>query len=40
VTFRRGPYFARVVAFEDSPEITSALTNLARVLSDRLSLRR
>ena len=36
LTFRKGPYFVRLVAFADSPEIAQALTNLARAISDRL----
>ena len=36
VTFRQGPYFVRLVAYEDSPEIAQALTQLARAISDRL----
>jgi polyferredoxin len=37
LTFRQGPYFVRLVAFEDSPEIAKALADLAHVLSGRLS---
>jgi hypothetical protein len=37
VTFRQGPYFVRLVAFEDSPGMAQALTDLARAISDRLS---
>jgi len=37
LTFRQGPYFVRLVAFEDSPEIATALTALARALSNKLS---
>jgi ferredoxin len=37
LTFRQGPYFVRVVAFEDSPEIAKGLTDLARALSARIS---
>jgi hypothetical protein len=36
LTFREGPYFVRLVAFEDSPEIATALTALAHALSDKL----
>jgi hypothetical protein len=36
VTFRQGPYFVRLVAYEDSPGIAQALTELARAISDRL----
>lgn len=36
LTFRQGPYFVRLVAFEDSPEIAEALAGLARAVSDRL----
>jgi hypothetical protein len=37
LTFRQGPYFVRVVAYEDSPGVAQALTELARALSSRLS---
>ena len=33
LTFRQGPYFVRLVAYEDSPEIAAALAALARTLS-------
>jgi hypothetical protein len=37
LNFHQGPYFVRVVAYEDSPEVAKALTDLARALSSRLS---
>jgi len=37
LTFRQGPYFVRLVAYGDSPEMVAALTALARVVSSRLS---
>jgi hypothetical protein len=37
VTFRQGPYFVRLVAFEDSPEIAKGITDLASAVSSRLS---
>lgn len=37
LTFRQGPYFVRLVAYEDSPEITKGLTDLAHAVSSRLS---
>jgi hypothetical protein len=37
VTFRQGPYLVRLVAYEDSPEMTQALTDLAHAISNRLS---
>jgi hypothetical protein len=37
LTFHQGLYFVRVVAYEDSPEIAKALTELARAVSSRLS---
>jgi hypothetical protein len=36
LTFRQGPYFVRLVAYEDSPEITEGLTKLAGAVSSRL----
>jgi hypothetical protein len=39
LTFRQGPYFVRLVAFQDSPEIAAALTALARALSGKLNAR-
>ena len=39
LTFRQGPYFVRLVAYEDSPEIESALAALAQGLSRKLSSR-
>ena len=37
LTFRQGPYFVRLVAYEDSPEIAEGLTDLAHAVSSRLS---
>jgi hypothetical protein len=37
LTFRQGPYFVRIVAYEDSPEIAKGLTDLAHAVSSRLS---
>jgi hypothetical protein len=37
LTFRQGPYFVRLVAYEDSPEIATALTALAFAVSNRLN---
>jgi hypothetical protein len=37
LTFHQGPYYVRVVAYEDSPGVAQALTDLARALSGRLS---
>ena len=37
LTFHQGPYFVRLVAYEDSPEMTKALTDLASAISSRLS---
>ena len=36
LTFRQGPYFAHLVAYEDSPEMAEALAALARAISSRL----
>ena len=36
LTFRQGPYFVRLVAYEDSPEIAKGLTELARAVSSNL----
>jgi hypothetical protein len=36
LTFRQGPYFVRIVAYEDSPEIATALTALAFAVSNQL----
>jgi hypothetical protein len=36
LTFRQGPHFVRAVAFEDSPEISKGLTDLAHAISSRL----
>jgi hypothetical protein len=35
LTFRKGPYFVRLVAFEDSPEIAKGLAELANAISRR-----
>jgi hypothetical protein len=37
LTFRQGPYFVRLVAYDDSPEMAAALTTLARAVSGKLS---
>ena len=37
LTFRQGPYFVRLVAYEDSPEITTAMTALAFAVSNHLN---
>ncbi len=37
LTFRQGPYFVRLVAYDDSPEIAPALIALAEAVSSRLS---
>ena len=37
LTFRQGPYFVRLVAYEDSPPVATALNALARALSDELN---
>lgn len=37
LTFHQGPYFVRVVAYEDSAEVAKALTELARAVGSRLS---
>jgi hypothetical protein len=37
LTFRQGPYFVRLVAYEDSPEITKALTAMALAVSNHLN---
>ena len=37
LTFRQGPYFVRLVAYEDSPEIAKGLSGLAHAVSSRLS---
>lgn len=36
LTFRQGPYFVRLVAFEDTPEIAKGLTDLAGAVCSRL----
>ena len=37
LTLRQGPYFVRLVAYEDSPEITAAITALAVAVSNHLT---
>lgn len=37
LTFRKGPYLVRVVAFQDSPEVSAALLNLGRAVEKKLS---
>jgi hypothetical protein len=37
LTFRQGPYFVRLVAYEDSPEIALAMEALAFAVSTQLS---
>ncbi|MGA3326309.1 MAG: DUF6599 family protein [Terriglobia bacterium] len=37
LTFRQGPYFVRLVAYEDSSEMVKALEALARALSAKLN---
>jgi hypothetical protein len=37
LTFRQGPYFVHLVAYEDSPEMAKALAALARAVSGKLS---
>jgi hypothetical protein len=37
LTFHQGVYFVRLVAYEDSPEVAKALTELARAICSRLS---
>jgi len=36
LTFRQGPYFVRLVAYEDSSDMAKALEALARALSGKL----
>jgi hypothetical protein len=36
LTFRQGPYFVRLVAYQDSPEMAKGLEALARAISDKL----
>ncbi len=36
VTFRRGPFFVRLVAYQDAPETEPALLQLGRAIDDRL----
>ena len=37
LTFRKGPYFVRLVAYQDAPEVSEALTALARAMEKRLA---
>jgi len=37
LTFHQGPYFVRLVAYEDSPEVTKGLADLAGAINSRLS---
>jgi hypothetical protein len=37
LTLHQGVYFVRLVAYEDSPEMTQALIDLSRTISSRLS---
>ncbi len=37
LTFRQGPYFVRLVVYEDTPEIAKGLNDLAQAVSRRLS---
>ena len=37
LTFRKGPYFVRLVAYQEVPEVGKALTELARAIERRLS---
>lgn len=37
LTFRKGPYFVRLVAYQEDPEMGKALTELARAIERRLS---
>lgn len=39
VTFRRGPFFVRLVAYEDTPQTEQALLNLGRTIEARLMRR-
>lgn len=36
LTFRKGPYFVRLVAYQEAPEMGKALTELARAIERRL----
>ena len=36
LTFHQGPYYVRVVAYEDSPAVSQAVAGLARAISSRL----
>lgn len=36
LTFRKGPYLVRMVAFQDSPEVSPALLNLGQVMEKKL----
>ncbi len=37
LTFREGPYFVRLVAYQDAPEVAEPLTALARGIEKRLA---
>jgi hypothetical protein len=37
LTFRRGPYFVRLVAYQDAPQTERALLNLAQGIEARLA---
>jgi hypothetical protein len=36
LTFRKGPYFVRLVAYQEAPDIGKALTELARAIEQKL----
>ena len=36
LTFRKGPYFVRLIAYDETPEMPSALTALGRAIEKRL----
>ena len=36
LTFRKGPYFVRLVAYKSSPEVAAALSELARGIANKL----
>jgi hypothetical protein len=36
VTFRKGPYFVRLIAYDETPEMPAALTALARAIEEKL----
>lgn len=37
LTFRKGRYLVRMVAFQDSPEVSSALLNLGQAVEKKLA---